>query len=242
MLAVHWKAPLRLTQAYLIYCSALMALMLVSLLPDWTAWMLLGVISVWDLVAVLCPYGPLNLLVKEAQKEDSPPIMNALIYSTVVLTADDDKLSALPKQEDGSAETVFVDHTDDVGSEPSSPAASTSSAHQTGNPALPQTQKMGQGMSRLATNRAADDDDDEEEDEEEESKPKLGLGDFIFYSVLCAKAAQQEDMGTVIACVLTLTLSLRIPPLFMLHNTTVHKIYVLHMCSSIICCWAFITI
>lgn len=55
--------PFYVTGGYLIIISVTMAWILVKFLPEWTSWVLLGVLAFYDLCAVLTPCGPLNCLV-----------------------------------------------------------------------------------------------------------------------------------------------------------------------------------
>ncbi len=125
-------------------------------LPDWTTWLILAIVAIYDLFAVLCPRGPLKILVETAQKRQEP--IPALLYSASAFI-----FMAKP---DSLEEELSERHTSNKNETQHSPAATNT---------------------------------DTEEEEEQGRGVKLGLGDFVFYSVLIGRAAL-FDMITVFAC------------------------------------------
>lgn len=74
--------PKYITQMYLVTTSVILAWNL-SHFDDWTAWTLLIMLAIYDLCAVLTPCGPLKVLVKLMQKNNSPE-MPGLLYEAKV--------------------------------------------------------------------------------------------------------------------------------------------------------------
>ncbi|XP_072956819.1 presenilin-like protein At2g29900 [Typha angustifolia] len=196
------KMPISVNQAYLVVIGVLVAYWF-TLLPEWTTWALLVAISLYDLAAVLLPGGPLRLLVELAISRDEE--IPALVYEARPVV-----------HRPGSTRGLWRERRD-FGTDPS--ANSNGSA--IGDP-LPETRVVveeestnGPSISELSTPliQSQPNSGSRREEEEEEvlegiglgssGAIKLGLGDFIFYSVLVGRAALFDFM-TVYACYLAI--------------------------------------
>lgn len=213
LICIHWKGPLKLQQAYLVFISALMALIFIKYLPNWTTWVVLGVIALWDLFAVLAPFGPLRILVETAQ-ERNDQLFPALIYSAGVVYA----LVGMADREEGNTEqrpssnrtasrTTRQDSADGFSREW---VEGQEHHRDPSRPVLDQRQDQPpqrQYNNAHATNQA---EVDEQGFMNEDKGIKLGLGDFIFYSILVGKASSYGDWNTTIACFVAILIGLSV--------------------------------
>lgn len=221
MICIYWKGPLLLNQAYLIVTSALMALIFIKFLPDWTAWVVLGVISVWDLIAVLCPKGPLRMLVEIAQ-ERNESLFPSLVYSSTVvyligMAETDSRANNSESQPDQDAHELTPTPPSERVEAPADEAAGFTDQwrqnHLGGGTRNRQLIQRGDGDARAANPEEGSSVrvvqvSPEESEEEEEQGVKLGLGDFIFYSVLVGKASSYGDWNTTLACFIAILIGL----------------------------------
>ncbi|XP_049538134.1 presenilin-2 isoform X1 [Anopheles darlingi] len=248
MISIHWQGPLRLQQGYLIFVAALMALVFIKYLPEWTTWVVLAVISIWDLIAVLTPKGPLRILVETAQ-ERNEQIFPALIYSSTIMYSylgthtDPDRPAPLSGERaigtaGGSASagatnygavegtplvTFGNDRTHELSRDQTAGftqdwAATTNQrvtrrqievqANIASNPSRPEYRTVTAESNRTGTNDPSQPALPMYAVQEEERGIKLGLGDFIFYSVLVGKASSYGDWNTTIACFVAILVGL----------------------------------
>nr|CAD7258938.1 unnamed protein product [Timema shepardi] len=213
MICIHWQGPLRLQQAYLIFVAALMALVFIKYLPEWTTWVVLGVISVWDLIAVLTPKGPLRILVETAQ-ERNEQIFPALIYSSTYMYSYVSVASG-DESEPGTSSTQSPqrssNQTQETEDDPESGFSREWVATHGERAERRQQDVRENSGSRSASYRVTTQpavQADYRELEEEERGVKLGLGDFIFYSVLVGKASSYGDWNTTLACFVAILIGL----------------------------------
>ncbi|BFF97696.1 presenilin homolog [Drosophila madeirensis] len=252
MMSIHWQGPLRLQQGYLIFVAALMALVFIKYLPEWTAWAVLAAISIWDLIAVLTPRGPLRILVETAQ-ERNEQIFPALIYSSTVIYTymgthytPQQTEPAVTSSPSSSNSTTTTRATQNSLASPEAAVASSSSRTGNTNRTNPHhnqrddsnvmaaeaeaagfTQEWSDNLNdRVARRqievqstqsgnaqrsneyRTVTAPDQAQADAQEERGIKLGLGDFIFYSVLVGKASSYGDWTTTIACFVAILIGL----------------------------------
>lgn len=183
MYAIHYTAPLRVRQFYLVAVSVLMALVFVKYLPDWTTWILLGAVACYDLVAVLCPFGPLNMLIKEVQANPDRPFLPELVYSSTILFPVI-TMADRPAPSDANAQRQALNE-NMLPPEQPAPVA----------PGAARRQSSTEQQQRA-------------QEEEEDTGVKLGLGDFIFYSVLVGSATTSNDWTVILACYVSIIVGL----------------------------------
>lgn len=218
MIVIHWKGPLRLQQAYLIFIAALMALVFIKYLPEWTTWAVLAVISIWDLIAVLTPKGPLRILVETAQ-ERNEPIFPALIYSSTVMYC---LAATTPSGASGGAGDAREEGME-ARSRIASPGGEAAGFDEAWHARASNQRRMrvdsaepSRYTTRLERDRPADRPPSNAPPrlpptsalDDEEKGVKLGLGDFIFYSVLVGKASSYGDWNTTLACFVAILIGL----------------------------------
>lgn len=181
-----------------------------SFLPSLVTWILLAFLAIWDLVAVLCPFGPLRIMLESA-RDQGQEIPSALVYTAMVYMMAVPKSSPLTVQTPSQRSQPASIET--ASRSPRSAAViangQPNTAHSAGE-ARPLIYHPPIEMGAMARNsgetssrntspvrRAPDpeeqeeDEDEEDEDEEDEGGLKLGLGDFVFYSVLIGRACKK---------------------------------------------------
>lgn len=186
------KMAIVVTQAYLVLIGMLVAYWF-TLLPEWTTWVLLVAMSLYDLAAVLLPVGPLKLLVELAisRDEDIP----ALVYEARPVREDNivqrrvwrERMANSHSSEssDQNVETTQANHFPNT--ELSAPLIDSRMVTVTTQEDAVSSENMFLEGIGLGSTGAI----------------KLGLGDFIFYSVLVGRAAMYDVM-TVYACYLAI--------------------------------------
>lgn len=204
--------PRIVTQAYLVAVSVIMA-WIVTKFPEWTGWALLIALALYDLCAVLSPCGPLKALVKLAQERQDP--IPGLVYEADVADGpESDSVSVVrdtlsrpaaeqPRRDSATEATPEASSTVADATRPADAAAD----EESGSAGDPETRAAKPAPSATREGAASGGGGDaqprrrapQRAPPEEDRSIKLGLGDFVFYSVLVSRGAL-FDVTTLAAC------------------------------------------
>jgi presenilin 1 len=235
VIVIFWKGPPKIQQGYLILMSSLMAFSLTNL-ADWTTWILLALLACWDLIAVLCPFGPLKMLVEHSDS-NKQMIPQALVYSTMIwmmakdvrikvnnendeikgkiadkedyrIEINEDAKSDISNQNKNNNQLVENNDNNNNNNNNNNNAEQQSLTNnnnsQQGSHITRSRRNSNHEQNNNNSNNNSNDNDDDDDDDEEEGL-KLGLGDFVFYSVLIARAAMHDWITTFSCAIAVLT-------------------------------------
>lgn len=250
---LYYKGPFVMHQGFVIYVSILMAVVLEESFPEWTAWILMILVSLWDMFAVLCVIGPLRMLIETAH-ERNEPLFPALLFSTSsawcydlsgVVNLSSEPLSSvrrLPRSEDlliQGSHSALLEAPESLrnsilqvptrSSSPGSPDGSSAAQTPTNAEKLPRRLLNFRGstntedsfvVSRMKAIQEIRRQEDvlcshhhhhthqprhhrqrrQDAAAPEDTGMKMGLGDFIFYSILVGKASRHGTVSAVVIC------------------------------------------
>lgn len=231
------KTAIIVTQGYLVVIGVLVAYWF-TLLPEWTTWVLLVAMALYDLAAVLLPGGPLRLLVELAisRDEDIPalvyearPVVNpnsvprgAVVHRRVWRERRDNDFGSDENLEFRSnlnstvnsnlGSSSGLERLPSIGSDENERSAVDVEDGQVSRADSELAAPLIQHRINVRMNLQERSNDDfalEGIGLGSSGAIKLGLGDFIFYSVLVARAAMYDFM-TVYACYLAIIAGLGI--------------------------------
>ena len=193
------KFSILITQGYLVWIGVLVAYFF-TLLPAWTTWVLLVALALYDIAAVLLPVGPLRLLVEMAisRDEDIP----ALVYEARPVIRNDSRSvqrrvwrEQRSSQNNANRNEVRVVESAEVEEE----HVGSSERAEISVPLIDRRPEQAENSETFLEGIGLG----------SSGAIKLGLGDFIFYSVLVGRAAMY-DLMTVYACYLAIIAGLGI--------------------------------
>jgi presenilin 1 len=169
ILSMFWFSPDIIKQIVTIYQCIIMVLYVLKIAPEWIAWALLPLLAIWDMIAVLLPFGPLYLLINLFQKRklEVPPMM---IYTTALWFRNQNmntkklriKKNVVLSEQWSSLNLLFMS-----------------------NNILYYFYKQEKSSNIIINNNASS--NKQFSKKRQTRKSMLGLGDFIFYSILLAK-------------------------------------------------------
>ncbi|KAE9021562.1 hypothetical protein PR002_g12218 [Phytophthora rubi] len=181
--------PMWLTQTYLVATSVIMAWQL-GQFPEWSTWALVIVLAFYDLCAVLTPCGPLKWLVNLVQQEGRP--LPGLLYEAEIRR--DHSSNAAPVRENVYYQLQL--------------RARLIEFYTKHNPAaISRVDKIVERYHGREAELWHDLYQKYITDEGVDETIKLGLGDFVFYSVLVSRAAKY-DFSAMIGCLVSVLMGL----------------------------------